>query len=176
MVHILKIHTKFRVVSPSFLWKPKSWSGSGFNFGFQYQNNIVYIEDGHKNLLKSSNSFKSYCVLGRDLQTNRHTYRQTDSRFFLLVLSSKTYKTRTFNERRELFFNLAIRIHSKLDICRVSSLPSLNQGNPWTSRNLNAESRTNECERDTTHSATAPTSLPSSPSSSNSADRPHKWR
>ena len=85
-------------------------SGSWFYFGFQYRTYISYIEDTHQTLFGSANSFESYCVHMK----GPRTYRQTDrQKFFLLVLSSTTYKTWTFVKRREfLFFTHAITILS----------------------------------------------------------------
>ena len=110
--------------SAKFLWKSIFCSGSGsrsgswFYFGFQYQTYISYIGDTHQILFGSANSFESYCVHSKSLrtarnperqtdrQTDRQTYRRTERRkFFLLVLSSKTYKTWTFIKRREFFFS-----------------------------------------------------------------------
>ena len=54
----------------------------------KYQNYILYIEVTHQILFGSAKSFKSYCVLGQDAQTNV----QTDRRNFLLVLSPKHTK------------------------------------------------------------------------------------
>ena len=54
--------------SAKFLWKSKfcsesgSGSGSWYYFGFQHQTYISDIEDTHKILFGSANSFKSYCV------------------------------------------------------------------------------------------------------------------
>ena len=110
--------------SAKFLWKSKfcsksgSGSGSWYYFGFQYQTYISYIEDTHQILFGSANSFKSYCVHMKSPRTyvhpDRQTYGRTDIRtdrrtgghFFLLVLSSKTYKSWTFVKRREFFFLL----------------------------------------------------------------------
>ena len=96
-----------------------SWPGSGFHyeihsswyyFEFQYQTYISYIQDTHQILFGSANSFESYCVHMKSprtySQTTGQTDRQTDGNFFLLVLSSKTYKTWTFVKRREFFFSL----------------------------------------------------------------------
>ena len=56
----------------------------------------------HRRLMfGSANSFESYCVHSKSPRTDR----QTDG-FFLLVLSSKTYKTWKFVKRREFFFSL----------------------------------------------------------------------
>ena len=96
--------------SAKFLWKSKFCSGSGFGsgswfyFGFQYQTYISYIEDTHQILFRSTNSFESYCVHGKNPRTAKHPDRQTDRQnFFLLVLSSKTYKTWIFIKKREFF-------------------------------------------------------------------------
>ena len=100
--------------SAKFLWKSKfcsesgSGSGSWYYFGFQYQTYISYIEDTHQVLFGSANSFKSYCVHMKSPRTyvhpDRQTDRQTDGNFFLLVSSSKTYKSWTFVKKREFFF------------------------------------------------------------------------
>ena len=101
--------------SAKFLWKLKfcSGSGSGFYYEFQYQTYISYTEGTHQILFGSANCFESYCVHSKSPQTDRRTDRQTvrptDRRtdgFFLLVLSSKPYKTWTFIKRREFFFSL----------------------------------------------------------------------
>ena len=93
--------------SPKFLWKSKfcsesgSGSGSWYYFGFRYQTYISYIEDTQQILFGSANSFKSYCVRMKSPRTYVHPDRQTDGRiFFLLVLSSKTYKSWAFVKRR----------------------------------------------------------------------------
>ena len=98
--------------SAKFLWKSKfcsesaSGSGSWYYFGFQYQTYISYIEDIHQILFGSANSFESYRVHMKSPRTYVHPDRQTDGRnFFLLVLSSKTYKSWTFVKRREFFFS-----------------------------------------------------------------------
>ena len=106
--------------SAKFLWKSKFCSGSGleseswFYFGFQYQTYISYLEDTDQILFGSANSFESYCVHMKTPRTDRQKNSQTDRRnFFLLVLSSKTYKTWTFVKRREfLFFTHVITILS----------------------------------------------------------------
>ena len=96
--------------SAKFLWKSKFCSGSGFGsgswfyFGFQYQTYISYIEDTHQILFGSANSFERYCVHMESPRTYVRPDRQTDGNFFLLVLSSKAYKTWTFVKRREFFF------------------------------------------------------------------------
>ena len=96
--------------SAKFFFKSKSCSRSGsgsgswFYFGFQYQTYISYIEDTHQILFGSANSFESYCVHSESPRTYVQLDRQTDRRkFFLLVLSSKTYKTWTFIKRRDFF-------------------------------------------------------------------------
>ena len=98
--------------SAKFLSKSKSClrsgsgSGSWFYFGFQCQTYIPYIEDTHQILFGSANSFESYCVHTKSSRTARQTGGRTDGRkFFLLVLSSKAYKTWTFIKRREFFFH-----------------------------------------------------------------------
>ena len=58
--------------------------------------------------VSSSNSFKSYCVHMKSPRTYVHPDRQTDGQteiFFLLVLSSKIYKSWTLVKRREFFFH-----------------------------------------------------------------------
>ena len=100
--------------SAKFLWKSKfcsesaSGSGSWYYFGFQYQTYISDIEDTHQILFGSANSFESYCVHMNSprtyVSTGRQTDIQTDGIFFLLVLSSETYKTWTFVKRRAFFF------------------------------------------------------------------------
>ena len=88
----------------------RSESGSWFYFGFQYQTYISYIEDTHQILFGSTNAFESYCVHSKSprtaRQTDRQTNRQADGNFFLLILSSKTYKTRTFIKGENFFFSL----------------------------------------------------------------------
>ena len=107
--------------SANFLWKSKfcsesgSGSGSWYYFGFQYQTYISYIKDTHQILFGSANSFKSYCVRMKSPRTYVHpdikTSRQTDRRrfFFLLVLSSKTYKSWTFVKRRDFFSRMRLQ-------------------------------------------------------------------
>ena len=84
-----------------------------FSFEFRYLNYILYIEDTHQISFGSGNSFKSYCVHGQEPSTDRQTDgqrgRHTD--IFVLFLSSKTHKTRTFI-KWGLFFILAITIIS----------------------------------------------------------------
>ena len=95
-----------------------SESESWYYFGFQYQTYISYIEDTHQILFGFATSFKSYCVHMKSPRTyvhpDRQTDRHTDGNFFLLVLSSKTYKSWTFVKRREytFFFTHAITIFS----------------------------------------------------------------
>ena len=63
------------------------------------------MENTHQILFGSANSFKSYCVTGRDVQTDVHTYMQTERQTeicSLLVLSSNTYKT----SKGENFFSI----------------------------------------------------------------------
>ena len=99
--------------SAKFLWISKfcsesgSGSGSCYYFGFQYHVYISYIEDTHQILFGSANFFESYCIYTKSLRTYSQTTRQTDrqTEFFLLVLSSKTYKTWIFVKRREFFFH-----------------------------------------------------------------------
>ena len=83
-------------------------SGSWFYCGFQYQTNISYVEDTHQILFGSANSFETYYVHVESPRTYSHIDRQTDrwtnGHFFVLVLSSKIYKTWTFVKRREFFF------------------------------------------------------------------------
>ena len=101
------------------LWKSKfcsesgSESGSWYYFGLQYQTYISDIEDTHQILFGSANSFENYYVHMKSPRTYVRTYRQTDRQAdrqadgnFLLVLSSKTYKTWTFVKKREFFFPL----------------------------------------------------------------------
>ena len=93
------LHTFFRIFF--FLG---SGSGSWFYFGFQYQICISYI-DTHQSLFGSANSFESYVSTWKvNVRTVRQPDRQTDGKFFVLVLSSKTYKTWTFVKKREFFF------------------------------------------------------------------------
>ena len=105
ILYMLKISTKFWCRSAKFLWQQKFCSelgsGSWYYFGFQYQTYTWYIEDTHQILFVSANSFESYCV---HMKSPRRTDRQTDGNFFVLVLSSNTYKTWTFVKRREFFF------------------------------------------------------------------------
>ena len=99
--------------SAKFLWKSKFClvSGSWFYFGFQYRTYISYIGDTHQILFEFANSFESYCVHIKSPRTYSQTDRQTGRRkFFLLVLSSKTYKTWTFVKRRIFFLTHAITI------------------------------------------------------------------
>ena len=97
--------------SAKFLWKSKICSGSWFYFGFQSQTYISYIEDTHQILFGSANSFESHCVHIESPRTYSQIDRQTDRRkFFLLVLSSKTYKTWTFVKRREFSFFSLVRL------------------------------------------------------------------
>ena len=99
--------------SAKFLWKSKFCSGSGFGsgswfyFGFQYQTYISYIEDTHHILFGFANSFESYCVHMKSPRTYVQPDRQTDRRtdIFLLVLSSKIYKSSTFVKTRDFFFH-----------------------------------------------------------------------
>ena len=104
--------------SAKFLWKSKFCSGSGsgsgswYYFGFQYQTYIWYIEDTHQILFGSAYSFEIYCVPMKSPRTYSQTTRETDGNFFLLVLSSKPYKTWTFVKRREFFFTHSITILS----------------------------------------------------------------
>ena len=117
ILYILKISTNW-CRSAKFLWKSKFCSGSGFGSGswfyfeFQYLTYISYIEDTHQIFFGSANSFESYCVHMKSPRTYVQPDRQTDGRtggqteiFFLLVLSSKTYKSWTFVKRREFFFH-----------------------------------------------------------------------
>ena len=66
---------------------------------------ITDIEDTHLILCGSANFFESYCVHIESPCTYRQTDRQTDGNSFLLVLSSKTYKSWTFSKRRDFFFH-----------------------------------------------------------------------
>ena len=84
---------------------PKSFSQLPIN-----QTYISHIEDTHQILFGSANFLESYCVHIKSLRTyvhpDRRTDRQTDGNFFfVLVLSSKTYKTWTLVKRREFFFH-----------------------------------------------------------------------
>ena len=82
MLHLLKIPTKFFVLPQKKsiscpLSKSKSWlgsggAGSGFYFGFQYQNYILYIEDTHQISIVSTD------------ETYRQTVRQDVEYFFFL--------------------------------------------------------------------------------------------
>ena len=95
--------------SAKFLWKSKFCSESGsaswYYLGFQYQIYISYIEDTHQICLDPLTPSK---VIVSTWKVHVRTYiqidRQTDGNFFLLVLSSKTYKSWTFVKRREFFF------------------------------------------------------------------------
>ena len=68
--------------SAKFLWKSKfsseSGSGSWYYFGFQYQTYISYIQDTHRILFGSANSFKRYCVHMKSPRTYVHPDIQTD--------------------------------------------------------------------------------------------------
>ena len=105
--------------SAKFLSKSKSWSGSrsGFYFGFRYQNYILYIEDTHQILFGSDKSFKIYCVLGQDAQTDIRT--QTDSRqtdFFCLFWVVR-HKKHGHPSKGDFFFNLAITYRFTYYVC-----------------------------------------------------------
>ena len=98
--------------SAKFLWKSKfclgSGSGSGwwFYLRFQYQTYIPYIEKTPiKFCLDPLTPSKVIVYTSKvHVRADRRTDRQTDGNFFVLVLSSKTYKKWTLIERRQFFF------------------------------------------------------------------------
>ena len=97
--------------SAKFLWKSKFCSewGSWYYFGFQYQTYISDIEDTHRILFGSANSFESYCVHKKNprtyVRTDIQTGRQTEF-FFLHTKHEHLLKGENF------FFTYAITIRS----------------------------------------------------------------
>ena len=106
-----------------FLWKSKFCSGSGsgsgswFYFGFQYQTCISYIEDTHKILFGSADSFESYCVHSKSPRTARQTDGQADRHmdrrtFFCLFCLQRHAKHEHSSKEENFFFTHAITILS----------------------------------------------------------------
>ena len=95
--------------SAKFLWKSKfcsesgSGSGSWYYFGFKYQTYISYIEDTHRILFRSANSFKSYCVHMKSTRTYVYPDRQTDGNLFGLFCLLR-YKNHKHLSKGENFF------------------------------------------------------------------------
>ena len=123
ILYMLKISTKFGCRSAKFLWESKfcsesgSGSGSWYYFGFQYQIYISYIEDTHRILCGSANSFESYCVHMKSPRTYVHPYIQTSRRtdgnlFGLFCLQRHTNHEHLSKGENFFFFTHAITILS----------------------------------------------------------------
>ena len=106
--------------SAKFFFKSKScsrWgsgSGSWFNFGFQYQTYISYIEDTHQILFGSANSFESYCVYSKSPRTYVQPDIQTDRRnlFFWFLYLQRHTRHEHSSKGENFFFTHAITILS----------------------------------------------------------------
>ena len=95
ILYILKISTKFGCALQSFCENQNSVHDQDqdhdFTLDFNTRPTFHTQKTPTKFCLGSANSFESYCVY---VCTDRQPDRQADRRkFFLLVLSSKTYKT-----------------------------------------------------------------------------------
>ena len=117
ILYILKISTKFGVAPQSFCKNQNSVQeqDQDQDHDFTLDFNTTPTFHTHQILFGSANSFESYCVHMKSphekcprtyVRTSRNPDRQTDGNFFVLVLSSKTYKTWTFIKRREFFFSV----------------------------------------------------------------------